>query len=601
MIIRLEECIALPDPGDEGYLFSTAKSILATVSPCLLVESLSLLLYDGPRQHLSLYAMTGVGPIDLGQEWSEPGKHLTGAAFALGTTLCSNDLRGDDRADKKQALYWESHLTSRRLEHGVFVPFSGMLECRGVIRAFNRLDHQGSVDATGFSEEDIAVFEEVAKVVGYFFGSAWEKRSFHLFAHDFSPIPTKVDVREMCGLVARAAAVVANCAAAALYIIDAADTDFLRLAGSWGFSRPYPAMNRFPAEGSAAGRVARSGKSEVISDLLNAPGIANRDVGVREQLLSCAAVPVFGSPTASSADAARFGSEDLAIVRGCLVVFARDKREFQKKTVDILESLGLYAGSLLQARTASIQAENLRGVLQLVGHSVRTPLAEINSIADDLRFEVGASVEDHGKALALSHLIKKLQTAKDLAAARVDSLLFSKRNILDVMGIDRKPVDLSQVLIACKERHQSAATGRSVEIEIKDSVRRLPLVRCDHDKIDLVFDNLLENAVKYSWRNESVEITAWHSEKEVRIFVSDKGLGIHEKNHAMIFDAFNRSEVLDSTRYIKGTGLGLQLVKLVVEAHQGKVGVSSKPFLSDPKRLEKLEGFETVFTVTLPR
>jgi two-component system phosphate regulon sensor histidine kinase PhoR len=284
-------------------------------------------------------------------------------------------------------------------------------------------------------------------------------------------------------------------------------------------------------------------------------------------------------------------------VRGCLAVFARDRRNFQKTTVDVLESLGLYAGSLLQARTANIQTENLRNVLQLVGHSLRSPLAAINQAADDLLFEV-----NRGSHIStILTLIKKIQSYKDLAAHRAETLLFAKRNILDVMGVNRTSVDISKLLLDCVERHQFPASLRGINLTVKPSARKLPTIRCDQEKIDLVFDNLLENAIKYSWKNQTVEISGWYSDKEVRISVSDKGLGIPLRNHEAIFEAFGRSDVLDFTRYIKGTGLGLQLVKSVIDAHQGKAEVTSTPFLSDRHRLEKLDGFETVFNITLPR
>ena len=580
IIVKLKESAAFADPGKADYLPTTAQRILDILAPCLRVESLSLLLYDGPSQSLSLFAMTGVGEIDLGQEHHAPGQHLTGATFASGRTFSSNDIASEPLVDRSQVAYWANLLPSRQLSQGIYVPFHSTLECRGVFRAFNRLNEAGSLVETGFSHSDVAVFEQIAKVVGYVFGSAWERNAFHALTHAFSTIPGREEIREMCGAVARTATALANCVAAALYVVDAADEAFLRLAGSWGFSRPHPALSRFPVATSVAGRVARDGRSELIFDLESAPGVANREVGVAENFLSCAAVPVRGTT-----------------VRGCLAVFARDKRRFQRTTVDLLGSLGLYAGSLIQAKTAYLQTESQKKILQQVGHSLRSPLAGITQATSDLLFEINKGDD----AEAIRELIMKIKSYKDLAERRTETLLFAKSDILDVMGIDKKPVDLSQLIADCVERQRLPASIRGVALAIKESARKLPLVRCDKGKIDIAFDNLLENAIKYSWSNQSVEIAGWYSEKQVRISISDKGLGIPARYHEAIFEAFGRSDVLDSTRYIRGTGLGLQLVKSVVDAHQGKVELKSTPFLDDPLRREKMEGFETVFTVTLPR
>ncbi len=539
LIVKMKESVALSDPGTENYLPSMAQVILEAAASYLRIESLSLLLYEGPSQSLSLFAMTGIGPINPGQERHPPGAHLTGAAFSSEQTVWSNNLPNEPLVDKKQIALWSNRLPSKSLLHGVFVRFTSALECCGVFRAFNKLNSEDFVDESGFSGSDIVFLEDIAKVIGYIIGSAWEKRAFHNLTHELYLIPNKEDVREMCGAVAKTAAVVANSAAAALYVMDTTDSAFLRLVGNWGFSRPYQALSRFSADTSTAGRVARTGKSECITDLSSAPGVANRDVAISEGFSSCAAVPIQGTT-----------------VRGCVVVFTRDKRNFQETTINLLKSLGLYAGSLLQARTANIQTENLKNVLQLVGHSLRSPLAAINQIADDLLFEINRG-KDTGIMLAL---VEKLESYKELAANRTETLLFAKRNILDVMGVDRKLINLPQLLLGCAERYRSPASLRGVEVIIKGSARRLPHIHCDQAKIDLVFDNILENAIKYSWKNQPVEVAGWYSEKEVRVSVSDKGLGVPARNYEIIFEAFGRSDILDYTRYIRGTGLGLQLV-----------------------------------------
>jgi len=107
--------------------------------------------------------------------------------------------------------------------------------------------------------------------------------------------------------------------------------------------------------------------------------------------------------------------------------------------------------------------------------------------------------------------------------------------------------------------------------------------------------------VKYSWAREKVVISAETTADTIRVSIFDKGLGIPESVKETIFDPLVRSFVLDRRRHIKGTGLGLHVSKMIVEAHGGSIRVRSVPFLDDPERQQNYEGYDTTFTVILPR
>jgi signal transduction histidine kinase len=122
----------------------------------------------------------------------------------------------------------------------------------------------------------------------------------------------------------------------------------------------------------------------------------------------------------------------------------------------------------------------------------------------------------------------------------------------------------------------------------------LPEVHADYDKIQEVLVNLVENAIKYSPRGGTVEITATQSSTEVTVAVSDEGIGIPEKERERVFDRFSR---LDS-RYVrerKGAGLGLYICKAIVEAHGGKIWVEAATNSANPQRSGSR------FCFTLPR
>ncbi|HEX4966596.1 MAG TPA: HAMP domain-containing sensor histidine kinase [Thermoanaerobaculia bacterium] len=563
------------------HISAILQALIGRIGPSLQAESLSVLLYDGAQHQLSLSAVTGLkASTPFPKESHSPGEHLSGRAFIKNEVIFSNNISSEAVADQKMVRFWESNLPSGIFRSAVFVPFSGSLELRGVFRAFNRLSGSKRVTLRGFSDEDISALKGISSLLISSLSLVWEKYRYGALNKIFSSLPSASDVGALCSAAAKAAAQVANSAAAIVYLIEPSDPDFLRLIGCWGLSRVYPGLSRFAANSSLAGRVALQQKALFIPDLTSAPGVANREVAIGEGFKSCAAVPIQG-----------------ATLKGCLAVFTKDFRIFASQTEGILNNIGIFLGSLLQAKTEAVQTEKLTQLLEVVGHSLRRPLAAITSQISELIFLLGKrpGTEEELK------ILETLKKQKDLAARRSEELLFIERGLISVMGLNRVAISPFRLIFQVVNRLESFALQNKVRIQVNDSVQRLPEIRGDYAKLDLVFENLLENAVKYSWRNESVEIGSWWSDKEVRITISDKGLGIAESNYTKIFEAFSRSDILDTTRYIQGTGLGLQIVKTIIEAHHGRVWVTSTPFLGDPSRRAKLEGYATIFTVSLPR
>jgi signal transduction histidine kinase len=106
--------------------------------------------------------------------------------------------------------------------------------------------------------------------------------------------------------------------------------------------------------------------------------------------------------------------------------------------------------------------------------------------------------------------------------------------------------------------------------------------------METVLNNLVSNAIKYNREKGAVSITAQNSGDFVEIKVSDNGVGIEKENLPQIFDKFYRIRT-EQTRKVVGSGLGLPLVKDIVEAHLGTITVESKPEQG------------TTFTVLLPK
>jgi signal transduction histidine kinase len=121
---------------------------------------------------------------------------------------------------------------------------------------------------------------------------------------------------------------------------------------------------------------------------------------------------------------------------------------------------------------------------------------------------------------------------------------------------------------------QSAAGNRANLIV--DDIVPLPFIKGDSEALSLALINLIDNAIKYSPENAPVRIKAEESGGRVLIHVRDQGIGIHHEDRKYIFERFYRGRDA-AVRKVRGTGLGLSLVKDIVSNHQGEIHVETIP------------------------
>ena len=215
-----------------------------------------------------------------------------------------------------------------------------------------------------------------------------------------------------------------------------------------------------------------------------------------------------------------------------------------------------------------------------VSHELKTPLALIRLFSETL--EMGR-VPDPAKQKEFLHIIGK-------ESQRLTHLI---DNVLDMGRIEqgRKTyrmglADLSRVVreTVASYEFQLREKGFTVETGIEDD---LPPVSLDKDAITQALLNLLDNAVKYSGKTKFVRVTLKRRGDEAVISVEDRGVGIPAKELEKVFDKFYRVEK-GLVHTVKGSGLGLSLVKHIMEAHGGRVEVASRP------------GEGSVFSLILP-
>ncbi|MGQ9572770.1 MAG: ATP-binding protein [Dehalococcoidia bacterium] len=208
-----------------------------------------------------------------------------------------------------------------------------------------------------------------------------------------------------------------------------------------------------------------------------------------------------------------------------------------------------------------------RDFIANVSHELRTPLASIKSVIETL--QEGALEEE---AAALDFLSR--------ADAEVDRLVQLVEELLELSRIEsgeiplaRKPVEMAAVVANAVERFQPQAEKQGLSLAL-DVASSLPPVVGDAERLERVVVNLLHNAIKFTPAGGSVRVWAGFGDDAVTVKVIDTGVGIAPEELPRIFERFYKG---DRARGSGGTGLGLAVVKHIVEAHGGTISVESEP------------------------
>lgn len=219
--------------------------------------------------------------------------------------------------------------------------------------------------------------------------------------------------------------------------------------------------------------------------------------------------------------------------------------------------------------------------LSVLSHELKAPL---NALEGYLRMmqekQAGDMVDDYTTPIERS--LQRIQGMRNLI---MDLLDFTK------IRLERKEekiqeVNISELASVAMVTAQPYAIQMDVSINI--DVRSDVVIMADPDDMEIVFNNLISNAVKYNKIGGKVEITIDSSESEAILIISDTGIGINKNDTENLFAEFVRIKN-EKTRNIAGSGLGLSIVKKVVELYHGTIKVDSTPDIG------------TVFTIRLPK
>lgn len=231
--------------------------------------------------------------------------------------------------------------------------------------------------------------------------------------------------------------------------------------------------------------------------------------------------------------------------------------------------------------TRAREAEELKStLLSVISHELKTPVALIKGYAGTLRRE-----DANWDRQTLNESLAIIEEESDRLNKLINNLLDASR--IQAGGLRLRfgylRLDLLAQKVAAEFRTQTSK--HTIELDFPEP---LPAVVGDEERLREVIGNLLSNALKYSPQGGRIVVGGRADAGEVRLFVSDQGIGVASGEQQKIFEHFYRVDNA-STRKTQGAGLGLFLVKAVVEAHGGTVSVDSEP------------GKGSTFSFTLPR
>lgn len=308
-----------------------------------------------------------------------------------------------------------------------------------------------------------------------------------------------------------------------------------------------------------AGRVAATRRPAIVNDVTRDPDFCpdfDRISGYRTR--SILAVPLVR------------GDRLIGVVE---IVNKRGGQGFTPGDLDRLQTLGRFVAVAVvnaqryeEARSLDTLEEVSRfksEMMRLLAHELLTPLTSIIGYlgllrARDHEAEVQEMLEEvHGEARRLARMVDVFLNVSAAEEGRLE--------------LKPEPVAIAEMVERVERTFQPLLEKHTLEIDLEEG---LPPVMADPERTCQVLENLVSNALKYSPDGGPVIIQAWHEPGQVRIAVSDRGIGLSPEDAGRIFQHFYRAHNRE-TRHQKGFGLGLTLARLLVEAQGGEIRVDT--------------------------
>ncbi len=243
-------------------------------------------------------------------------------------------------------------------------------------------------------------------------------------------------------------------------------------------------------------------------------------------------------------------------------------------TNDEFEDLSIRLNQVLEKIDALVGG--MRGALDSVAHDLRTPIARLRGVAE-MALTSDPDLDSYREALSdcleeSEGILAMLNTLMDISEVEAGS-----------MKLAREEINTSSLLHHVCELYRCVAEDKNISVKI-DCDNGVSLYG-DRNRLLQAVGNLFDNAIKYTANGGSISVNAIRRDRHVSIEIRDTGVGIPPEELPNIWDRFYRC---DKSRAQRGLGLGLSLVKAIVQAHKGTIKVFSQP------------GFGSQFVIYLP-
>ncbi len=354
-----------------------------------------------------------------------------------------------------------------------------------------------------------------------------------------------------------------DCRSCSIFLLDPAD-EFLKLEAGSGPSATWKGIARLRVGEGISGRVISERRSIYVPDTRLETDFIFFDPQIRSLLVVPLIVRNKAVGTLSIDDTQPNAFDDelrLLTIAAAQAAIAIDNAQ-------LYESLQESYRDLEQAYEGLRELDKVKSeLIQNISHELRTPLTFIRGYVELLQDgDMGPLQEEQQSALEI--VSNKAEVLSKLVEDIITMQLVSREQLrLEVVSLAQMGrIAIRAAMVSAQE------AGLTLVDEISDDI---PRVWGDRRRLSQVFDNLLQNAIKFSHPGDTITVRTRLEKGGVRAEVQDTGIGIAADQLSRIFDRFYQVNGT-TTRRFGGTGLGLAIVKQIVEAHNGQVGVESE-------------------------
>ena len=280
--------------------------------------------------------------------------------------------------------------------------------------------------------------------------------------------------------------------------------------------------------------------------------------------------PALARLSAVEAAARRFGEGDLT---------ARAPEIGGDEVAAVAAAFNRMAADLSARQAQLVEADRARRqLLADVSHELMTPLTAIRGYAETLALPQFQPATKEGQ-----RAVRVIDEEGERIERLVQDLLDLARFEAGGLSLNLENVDVDEIFERAVERHAQTAQEKGVTLEVAGQDGDIRMVGDPH-RLEQAVQNLVSNALRHTPPGGAIRLAASRDHDTVRLTVTDNGVGIPEQHLPHVFDRFYKA---DQSRSGAGSGLGLSIVKAIVERHGGTVSVRSR------------QGVETVFEITL--